>query len=220
MPLVRCAPVPYRAILLIVLMVFLVIGSINPYSWQDLILEHSLTLLSLGAIAWLGWRRPFSAFAYTGLFLFLSLHILGAHYTYSLVPYDRWAEALTGRTVSSVFGWDRNHFDRLVHFCFGLLVYPAMLEVLERRTPVRRLWAVALTAAALNSLSTGYELLEWLLTMVVAPEQAQMYNGQQGDVWDAHKDVGLATLGAVLSAVATGLWRLTTPAKPHGPRSE
>jgi putative membrane protein len=206
--------VPYRALLLLIFLALLAIGCINPLSPQDLVLEHSLTLLTLGLIVALGWRRPLSNPAYTGLFLFLALHVLGAHYTYSLVPYDRWAAAITGRTLTDLFGWQRNHFDRLVHFSFGLLVYPAALEMLERRTSVRGAWAIALTAALLNSLSTGYELLEWLLTMVVAPEQAELYNGQQGDVWDAHKDVGMATLGAVLAAVGMGLWRMRRPTKP------
>ena len=57
--------------------------------------------------------------------MFLCLHTIGSHYTYSLVPYDAWAEKVCGRTLNSVFGFDRNHYDRLVHFSFGfLMAYP------------------------------------------------------------------------------------------------
>ncbi|MEX2218815.1 MAG: DUF2238 domain-containing protein [Phycisphaerales bacterium] len=198
----------YRLALLLAFLVILALGCIDPYSVSDLLIEHALTVAALGLIVWLGWRRPLSNAAYTGLFLFLCIHVLGAKYTYSMVPYDRWAEALTGRTLNSVFGWERNHYDRLVHFCFGLLCLPAVLEELEHRARVRGVWAIVLAAAVMNSLSTGYELLEWLLTMVVAPEQAELYNGQQGDVWDAHKDTGLATLGAVIAAAGVAAWRI------------
>ena len=34
--------------------------------------------------------------------------------------------------------------------------------------------------------------------MIAAGETADRYNGQQGDVWDAQKDMALATLGAIL----------------------
>ena len=44
-----------------------------------------------------------------------------------------------------------------------------------------------------------YELFEWGLAMVLSPRNADAYNGQQGDVWDAQKDMSLALLGAGLA---------------------
>ena len=46
-----------------------------------------------------------------------------------------------------------------------------------------------------------YELFEWSLTIVMASESADYYNGQQGDMWDAQKDMLADTLGAVTSLV-------------------
>ena len=46
--------------------------------------------------------------------------------------------------------------------------------------------------------SMGYEVFEWLLSVFLSPEQADAYNGQQGDMWDAQKDMALAMLGAIL----------------------
>jgi putative membrane protein len=67
-------------------------------------------------------KRPFTNAACNGLFLFLVFHEIGAHYTYSEVPYDQWAIAIFGRSVNEIFGWQRNHYDRLVHFSYGLLL--------------------------------------------------------------------------------------------------
>ena len=52
------------------------------------------------------------------------------------------------------------------------------------------------------ALSVGalYEIFEGLLTLMVAPEMADGYNGQQGDMWDAQKDMGLAFVGSLLAA--------------------
>ena len=41
-----------------------------------------------------------------------------------------------------------------------------------------------------------YELFEWLLTIVMTAEEADYYNGQQGDMWDAQKDMALALVGS------------------------
>jgi putative membrane protein len=43
-----------------------------------------------------------------------------------------------------------------------------------------------------------YEVFEWLLSVFLSPDQAEAYNGQQGDMWDPQKDMALAMLGAIL----------------------
>jgi putative membrane protein len=49
-------------------------------------------------------------------------------------------------------------------------------------------------------LSAGavYEILEWLAAMLMAPDWAESYNGQQGDVWDAQRDMALAACSALI----------------------
>ncbi len=32
----------------------------------------------------------------------------------------------------------------------------------------------------------------------MSPEAAEKYNGQQGDMWDAHKDMLMATIGTII----------------------
>jgi len=47
-----------------------------------------------------------------------------------------------------------------------------------------------------------YEVFEWVLSLALSPEQADAYNGQQGDFWDAQKDMALAMLGAIVMILA------------------
>ena len=57
------------------------------------------------------------------------------------------------------------------------------------------------TLAPVLASSAAYELFEWLLTLFMAPGTAEAYNGQQGDIWDAHKDMALALAGSVGAAL-------------------
>ena len=141
--------------------------------------------------------------ATTLIFLFACLHAVGAHYTYSLVPYDAWAEELTGRTLSSRLGWERNHYDRLVHFSYGLLLaYPAR-EVFLRVADVRGFWGYYLPLDVVMATSMLYELIEWGAAMAFGGELGVAYLGTQGDPWDAQKDMALATAGAVVAMLVT-----------------
>ncbi|MDO9361846.1 MAG: DUF2238 domain-containing protein, partial [Sphingopyxis sp.] len=129
---------------------------------------------------------------------FMALHTLGGRYAYSNVPYDDWARALTGTTMSDAFGWTRNHYDRLVHFAFGALSVVPVAEIALRWGGLSRRGAAFTVLGWVLAISCLYEIFEWLLTIVAAGETADRYNGQQGDMWDAQKDMALATLGAIL----------------------
>ena len=161
-------------------------------------LQHTPTAVLLLAAPWLLRRWPLSTPALACIILFLALHTLGGRYIYSNVPYDEWARALTGRGLSEAFGWTRNHYDRLVHFAFGLLSVVPLAEVARRYGGLSRRGAMLAVAGWVLALSCLYEIFEWLLTIVAAGETADRYNGQQGDIWDAQKDMALAALGAVM----------------------
>jgi putative membrane protein len=125
--------------------------------------------------------------------LFLALHTIAARWLYSFVPYDDWTDAVSGVRLSEVFSWQRNNFDRLVHFSYGVC-----LTAILRRKWLRSLEIVLATSAA-------YELLEWAVAMTLAPDVAEAYNGQQGDMWDAHADMAIAALGSLVTALVTSL---------------
>ena len=142
----------------------------------------------------------------------MCLHTIGAHYTYSLVPYDAWCEALTGRTLASFTGWERNHFDRLVHFSYGLLLaYPAR-EIFLRVADVRGFWGYFLPLDVVMATSMLYELIEWGAASLFGGELGAAYLGTQGDPWDAHKDMALATLGAIVAMLIDRRDQLALPA--------
>jgi putative membrane protein len=193
----------YARVLLGLLLAFAALLAIHPHDRADWALENAL--LVFGLVVLIGTRRvlPLSRISYTCIFLFLCLHTVGAHYTYSLVPYDAWVEALTGHTLSSRTGWERNHFDRLVHFSYGLLLAYPVREVFLRVANVRGFWGYYLPLDVVLATSALYELIEWGAASAFGGELGTAYLGTQGDVWDAQKDMALATLGAILAMTLT-----------------
>jgi putative membrane protein len=183
--------------------------AIAPHDRADWALENALVLAFGGAL--LVTRRwfAFSRTSYTLIFLYLCLHAIGAHYTYSLVPYDDWWRALTGRGFNSLVGWERNNFDRVVHFSYGLLLAYPIREIFLRVVEVRGFWAYFLPMDVTLSTSALYELMEWGAAAAVGGDLGAAYLGTQGDIWDAQKDMALAAAGAVIAMAVTALvnWR-------------
>jgi putative membrane protein len=194
--------------------------AISPRYRQDWALENALTVAFVAALAVLHPRLALSRMSYTALFVFLSLHTLGAHYTYSEVPYDAWARALTGRSIGEVFGWKRNHYDRFVHFWYGVLLAYPIREILVRVAGVQGIWGYYLPLAVTSSSSADYELIEWGAALAFGGDLGIAYLGTQGDVWDAQKDLALAALGALLSmillAVRNAARRTACAPRPSG----
>lgn len=165
---------------------------INPPWPAEQALHTSLTAVALVAL-WL-LRRRLDTAQWAWALAFLALHTIAARWIYSFVPYDDWT-ALLGFRLSEVFSWERNHVDRLVHFAYGVC-----LTAVLRLKWLRSLEIVLATSAL-------YELLEWAIAMTLAPELAEAYNGQQGDMWDAHADMALAALGALVTSLASSVRR-------------
>jgi putative membrane protein len=133
----------------------------------------------------------------------MCLHQVGAHYTYAEVPYDAWFKSLTGHKFNEVVGWERNNFDRVVHFCYGLLLAYPIREVFLRVADVRGFWGYFLPLDLTMSTSMLFELIEWGAAEMFGGNLGQAYLGTQGDVWDAHKDMALASLGALIAMLVT-----------------
>ena len=166
--------------------------AVAPLHRQDWVLENVLVLLALPIFVASYRHHLFSRLSWVLIFLFLCLHEIGAHYTYSEVPYDTWWRTLTGHTFNEYFGWQRNHFDRLIHFGYGLLLACPCREIFLRIANARGFWGYFLPLDVIMSSSLLYELIEWLAAEVLGSEVGQAYLGPQGDIWDAHKDMGLA----------------------------
>ena len=187
--------------LLALLAAAVVLACLRPPYPEEMYLQHSPTIALLIALPLLSRRWPLSNAAFGCLIAFMLLHTLGGRYNYSNVPYDRWATAWLGHDLSSALGWSRNHYDRLVHFAFGLLWAHPLFEISVRYLGLPRRVAVYTVVASVLAFSSLYEIFEWGLTVVLSPQDAGEYNGQQGDWWDAQKDMALALAGALLGVV-------------------
>lgn len=168
-----------------------VLAAINPVYPDDWLLENVLAILGVAFFVITYKAFPLSNLSYIPLTIFMILHAIGAHYTYAETPIGDW--------MAPVFGWERNNFDRVVHFLFGLLLAYPMRELYYRIIGSRGVWGILLPIDVMISLSAIYELVEWAATVVVAPEAGAAFLGAQGDPWDAHKDMALASLGACIT---------------------
>jgi len=179
--------------------------AVHPADRMTWLLENALVLMLVAAL-WLMRRQfRFSNASLLLIILFLALHMVGSHYTYSDVPYDRWWQSLTGHTFNSMFGWERNHYDRLVHFSYGLLLAYPIREFFLRIVEVRGFWAYFLPLDVTLSTSALYELIEWGAAMTFGSDVGMHYLGSQGDIWDAQKDMAMAALGALICMLITAM---------------
>ena len=174
-------------------------------------MQHVPTVLGVLLLAYLSNRFVIGRCSFSSIIVFLCLHTLGARYLYSYVPYDDWSEKLLGINLSEVFGFQRNHYDRVVHFSYGLLLVVPVQEFERRYLRLSKAWSSLLALEFIIATSASYELIEWLVAVVFTPHWAEQFLGQQGDIFDAQKDTALATVGAVVSIsimALTDRWRV------------
>lgn len=176
-----------------------------PYP-EEMLLQHVPTMVAIAVLAVVTARCRVSPTSFGCVLAFLWLHVIGARWIYSFVPYDSLANAITGHTISQWFGWQRNHYDRLVHFASGLLGLPIFSELLQTRCRLPPITAGLLAIACVLAVGAIYEIIEWQIAMTCSPAMAESYNGQQGDVWDAQKDLALAWLGSLVCLPMIHAW--------------
>lgn len=186
------------------LVVFAGILAIAPHDRADWALENALLFGGVAVLVALRHQLPLSRVSYTLIFIFCCLHSIGAHYTYSEVPYQAWLAALTGWSPAG-----RNQYDRVVHFAYGLLLAYPIREVFLRVADVRGFWGYYLPLDVTMATSMIYELIEWGAAVVFGGDLGVAYLGSQGDPWDAQKDMALATVGAIVAMLVTAAlnWR-------------
>lgn len=167
-----------------------IVMAINPKYPQDWLLENVLIFIFFPFLFFMDKKHHYTLLSIIFLLIFASLHSLGSHYTY--------AEMEHFDVITQFFGFERNHFDRLVHFLFGLLTFRVLFEMITEGTNTVRT-ALLFTFTMIVSISTVYELLEWLAAVILRPDLGMAFLGTQGDVWDAHKDTALAMAGALIN---------------------
>ena len=196
---------------LIILICAVVLASIQPLEFESYLLHQIGTVIMLGTLLLCLKKVGLTFYSFTLYIGFLLIHIIGAHYLYSYVPYNEWFIWYLHIDLNQTMDWTRNMYDRFVHLAYGLLLYPVFLRLFQVWLPSLKPFTLyILVIQFVMATSLLYEWIEWLIAIGLSPEEAENYNGQQGDIWDAHKDMLLATLGTII----TGTICLCKTAKP------
>lgn len=169
----------------------------NPESVFDFWMENALTVIFVAILASTYRRLELSDVSYALIAVFLALHEWGAHYKYSDVPLGEW--------MKPAFGLTRNHYDRVMHFAYGLLLaYPMQEWFVRSGNPrFRYFLPIQFTLAC----SAVYEMLEAAMATILSPQRGEEFVGMQGDIWDAQQDMFLATLGAMIAMAGVAVAR-------------
>jgi putative membrane protein len=169
-------------------------SAVHPYDARDWWLEIATPVAGYFVLAATYRRFRFTPLAYRLMFLEAVVLIVGAHYTHERVPLFDWIAEELGRT--------RNDYDRLAHFAVGFLLVVPVRELLVRRSPLRGRWLWVMSAMVVLAGAAFYEIFEWWIAVLAAPDVGVAYLGSQGDSWDAQKDMLLDGIGAVLGLLA------------------
>jgi putative membrane protein len=176
----------------------LLISAYHPERVFDWWLENALVLSFLVALAFSYRYLPLSDLSYLLILMFLCLHEWGAHYKYSDVPLGEW--------MKPWLHTQRNHYDRVIHFSFGLALSYPMQEVFLRAVRVTGRWRYILPVGATLAFSAIYEMMEAGMAMVLTPQRAEEFVGMQGDIFDSQKDMFDAAIGSLVAMLA--IWAI------------
>lgn len=184
--------------------IFAFVWANSLYGTTDLnnwFLENTLTILFLLFLIITYRKYQFSDLTYLLICVYLCLHVYGSKYTYAENPLGYW--------LQDALHWSRNHYDRIVHFCFGFLLAYPMREMFLRWLKFPKWVAWLLPIEITMSVSAFYELIEWAVADLFFTAQGDAYLGTQGDIWDAQKDVFLAFSGAIIATTIVSVIKYT-----------
>ena len=187
----------YPKILLFLFLVFWVFIAISPWYREAWVAENILTVFFVGLLIFTYNKFRFSNLSYTLFFTILFLHTIGSYYTYTEMPlFD---------LLRDSFGLARNHYDRVVHFLFGILFFIPTYEFISKKFRVKGFWGLFLSFLIIIALKGTYEVFEYLYVILTKSEIiGQHYLGMQDDEWDTQKDIALGMLGSAMAWV--GFW--------------
>jgi putative membrane protein len=181
----------YPKILFYAFFLIWILLAVNPTYRFDWFLENLLVFVVVPFTIYIHSKKFISNLSYSLIFIFLVLHVVGSHYTYSEVP--------AGKIISSWFGSQRNQYDRVVHFLCGLFLTLPVYEIVQAKVKTSRAWCFFTSFSIVSASGVIYELMEWAAAIIVNPQAGTAFLGTQGDEWDAQKDLSLKLLGSVFS---------------------
>ncbi|HLH39018.1 MAG TPA: DUF2238 domain-containing protein [Bryobacteraceae bacterium] len=191
-------PIPYREnrflqFLSGAMLLSFLLAAYRPDTVFDWALENGLVFCFIPVLIATYRRFTFSGLSYLLFFIYLSIHELGAHYKYSDVPVGEW--------LKPILHTQRNHYDRIAHFSFGLLLAYPMREIAMRALRVTGRWLYYLPVECTLALSAIYEILEALMANILTPQRGEEFVGMQGDMWDSQEDMFMAALGSLVAVL-------------------
>lgn len=169
--------------------VSLVVSGLHPFDRATWWMEVAPIFIVMPVLIATASRFPLTPLAYRLIALHALILMLGGAYTYARVPLGFWAQEL--------FGFSRNHYDRLGHFAQGFVPAIIARELIRRHTPLRNGgWLFTLVTLSCLGISACYEFVEWWAALL-GGAAATDFLGTQGDPWDTQWDMFMAGVGAV-----------------------
>lgn len=187
----------YPHVLAAIFTIFFIVLGIAPVS-RDVWVAEVIPVIIVFALLVITFKDfRFSNLSYSLMAFWLFWHTVGGHYTFAHVPFG-W--------ITDLFGFERNHFDRIGHFSVGFYAYP-LAELVTRKRWSGPILASFLGVFFIMSIAAGYEIVEWWFADIVGGGAGIEFLGSQGDVWDAQKDMLADTLGALTTILLFWLVR-------------
>ena len=196
----------FKKTLVVIFFIFWIALAINPVDPGTWALENILVVTVFPVVLWLDRCYSFNNWTYLSLTAFVILHLFGAHMTYCSMTYFIW--------YSEWFGWERNYYDQVIHFLFGLMVFVPFFEIFYHQGISKKL-SYLIAFLFITSVGAWYEILEWI-TMVVfceQPDEVCLEAITQGDIWDTQKDIAYAIIGSIIALLLHSLWGRKTSKK-------
>jgi putative membrane protein len=174
-------------------LVLFLVCAISPFDRGTWFAENLTVWIIVGMIILLYVRGiRFSNTAYALMSVLIYLHTIGGHYTFALVPFG---------FVTHLFGFTRDHFDRVAHFSVGFYAYAIAEWLYVKQCVTNKFLLFTYPVFTIATIAMSYELVEWIYAAGASAEAAGAYLGSQGDIWDAQKDMLSDTLGAIVATV-------------------
>lgn len=174
--------------------VLLAWSGVSPFDRTTWILEVFPIFIAVPVLLATAQRFPLTPLAYRLIFVHALILMLGGHYSYAKVPLGFWMQDL--------FGFSRNHYDRIGHFAQGFVPAIIAREILIRRSPLQRgKWLFFIVLCVCLAISACYEFIEWW-SALVGGSAADAFLGTQGDPFDTQADMFMALIGATTAQLA------------------
>lgn len=191
-------------LLLALYIVVFIVCAISPYDRNVWFAENAPIVLIVIVIIIVSHFHLFNPLSYILMSVLIILHTIGGHYTFERVPFD---------FITNLFGFERNHYDRVAHFSVGFYAYPIAELLLAKKSLNSKLVLILFPIFAIVTVAAGYEVFEWLYAVSADKEAGIAVLGSQGDIWDAQKDMLADTLGAIFAMATFWLFNKKARAK-------